>query len=121
MIWGGVTATAGECENESRGDACHICSLKLSDYSCSHLEMLMLTAKQRLIDRLHILTASICIVSSVLSRPSSWSLAVDKSTHSLFSLLSSMRMFSNVIPMTSNVVRAEETRVAAAFVLHASQ
>lgn len=66
--------------------------------------------------RLHIRRASIYIVSSVLSHPDSWRLAVDKSTHSLFSLLSSMRIFSNVIMMTSNVVRAEETRLAAAFV-----
>lgn len=38
--------------------------------------------------RLHIRRASIYIVSSVLSHPDSWRLAVDKSTHSLFSLLS---------------------------------
>jgi len=65
----------------------------------------------RLTGRLHILRLSIVIVSCVLSRPYSWSLAVDTSTHSLFSLLSSLSMFSNVIMMTSNVVRTEKTRL----------
>lgn len=55
------------------------------------------------------------------SHPYSWSLAMDTSTHSLFSLLSSLSMFLNVIMMTSNVVRAEDTGLAAAIVLQAPQ
>lgn len=71
--------------------------------------------------RLHILKRSILIVSYVLFRPYSWSLAMDTSTHSVFSLLSSLSMFLNVIMMTSNVVSAEESRPAAAFVFQAPQ
>ena len=62
-----------------------------------------------------------CFWLCSLTPPPSWSLATDKTSHSVFSLLSSVRMFSNVIPMTSTAVRAEETGLAAAFVLPAPQ